>query len=240
MMVALPMVDSMADMAQQEHDDAEGSESPWVAWLRNAALVAVVLVMLWLLFNVELPPIAQLHASIAEFGWAAWLVFVGLYALVALTPIPVTIMAVAGGLLFGTLIGSGLSVIGAFLGAWGGYWLARGLGKKTVLRMLGRHRPRVEQHLRHEGFEAVCMLRLMPGVPYWPVNYGAGAFGVRTRVYVPASLLSIIPGQVSLVAIGNFIAEPNAVAGAQVLIAWSVVILLTVLAYRRWRRIRHE
>ncbi len=225
----------MADMAQQEHDDAGETESPWVAWLRNAALVAVVLGMLWLLFNVELPPADELQAAIEDFGWAAWPAFVGLYAIVALTPIPVTVMAVTGGFVFGTVIGSGLSVIGAFLGAWGAYWLARGLGKKTVLRLLGRYRSRVEEHLRHEGFEAVCALRLMPGVPYWPVNYGAGALGVRTRVYAPASLLSIIPGQVSLVAIGNFIAEPNAMAGAQVLIAWGVVVLLTILAYRRWR-----
>lgn len=230
----------MADMAEQDHDDAAGTESPWATWLRNGALVAVTLLMIWLLFNVELPSAGELQRSIEEAGWSGWLIFVGLYALVALTPIPVTVMAVAGGLLFGVATGGLLSVIGAFLGAWGAYWLARGLGKKTVLRMLGRYRPKVEEHLRHEGFEAVCMLRLMPGVPYWPVNYGAGAFGVRTRVYVPASIVSIIPGQISLVAIGNFIAEPGVVAGTQVAIAWAVVVMLTVLAYRRWRVARGE
>lgn len=228
----------MAVMSKENQSDATAAESPWTAWVRNAALVAVVLIMLWLLFNVELPPLDKLQADIEAYGWAGWLFFIGLYALVALTPIPVTIMAVAGGMLFGPITGSLLSVVGAFLGAWGAYWLARGLGKKTVLKMLGSYRTKVEGHLTHEGFEAVCVLRLMPGVPYWPVNYGAGAFGVRTRVYVPASLLTIIPGQVSLVAVGHFIAEPGIVAGAMVLVAWAIVITLTILAYRLWRRAR--
>src|SRR5699024_9397056 len=118
------------------------------------------------------------------------------------------------------------------------YWLARALGKRVVIRMLGRHRARVQAQLTSAGFEAVCMLRLMPGVPYWPVNYGSGAFGVRSRIYVPASLVSMVPGQLSLVAVGHFIAEPGMVSGTAVLITWAVVAVLTVLAYRRWRAAR--
>lgn len=228
--------------SMQENQDGEPAagdhESPWTTGLRNAALIVVVLAMIWIVFNVDLPPVDELQATIEDFGWAGWFVFIGLYGLVALTPIPVTIMAVTGGLLFGLTIGSVLSVIGAFLGAWGAYWLARALGKRVVTRMLGRYRARVEDQLTSAGFEAVCTLRLMPGVPYWPVNYGSGAFGVRTHVYVPASLLSMVPGQVSLVAVGHFIAEPGVMAGVPVLIAWTVVIVLTVLAYRRWRTAR--
>ena len=217
---------------------APDPEPAWVAGLRNTVLVVVVLAMIWVVFNVDLPPADDLQDSIAEAGWAGWLIFIGLYAVVALTPIPVSIMAVTGGLLFGLALGSVLSVIGVFLGAWGAYWLARALGKRTVKRMLGRYRSRVEDQLSSAGFEAVCTLRLLPGVPYWPVNYGSGVFGVRTGVYVPASLLSMIPGQVSLVAVGHFIAEPGVLAGIPVLIAWAVVLVLTVMSYLRWRNAR--
>lgn len=227
----------MATMQQSLGAEPE-PEPSWVAGLRNAGLVAVVLAMIWVAFNVDLPAVGELQAGIEEFGWAGWLVFTGLYALVALTPIPVTIMAVTAGLLFGVTIGSVLSVIGVFLGAWGAYWLARGLGKPTVKRLLGRYRARVEEQLSSAGFEAVCTLRLMPGIPYWPVNYGSGAFGVRTSVYVPASLISMIPGQVSLVAVGSFIASPTVTTGIPVLIAWAVVLVLTVVSYLRWRRAR--
>ncbi|GFZ99977.1 TVP38/TMEM64 family protein [Nesterenkonia alkaliphila] len=223
-------------LSPHKGDDAPDSEPTWVGGLRNAALVVVLLVMVWVAFNVDLPPADQLQASIAEFGWAGWLVFIALYAIVALTPIPVTIMAVTGGLLFGLAIGSVLSIIGVFLGSWGAYWLARGLGKRTVKRLLGRYRSRVEGQLSSAGFEAVTTLRLLPGLPYWPVNYGSGAFGLSTAVYVPASLLAMTPGQTSLVAVGNFIAEPGVIAGIWVLIAWAVVLVLTVVFYLRWRR----
>ncbi|WP_022871790.1 TVP38/TMEM64 family protein [Nesterenkonia alba] len=227
-------------VSKRSPSDRAEVESPWVAAARNTALVLVVLGMVWLVFNVDLPPAEELQTTIDGFGWAAWFIFVGLYALVATTPIPVTIMAMTGGFLFGTVLGSVLSVAGAFLGCWAAYWLARALGEPTVKRMLGRYRARVEHHLTSAGFEAVCTLRLMPGVPYWPVNYGSGAFGVPHHVYLPATFLSIIPGQISLVALGGFVAEPGVMTGAVVVIAWAVVLTLTLLAYRRWRTAHHN
>lgn len=207
----------------------------WVSSMRTALLVAVLLVMVWLAFNVRLPSIDQLHADLEAWGWAAWLIFAFSYALVATTPIPVSIMAVGAGVLFGVLEGSILSVIGVLVGCWGAYWLARGLGMATVERMLGRHGPPVKDRLQSKGFHAVYTLRLMPGVPYWPVNYGSGAFGVGQRDFVVASILATVPGQVSLVAIGAFVADPTVVNGVVVAIAWAVVLAMTIWAWRSWR-----
>ena len=57
---------------------------------------------------------------------------------VALTPVPVTLMALTGGVLFGAVQGSVLSVAGALLGSIGAYWIARALGRDVILRGLGR------------------------------------------------------------------------------------------------------
>src|SRR5699024_6484120 len=83
-----------------------------------------------------------------------------------------------------------------------------------------------------------CTLRLMPGIPYWPVNYGSGALGVSSREFLIATVVSALPGQVSLIAIGAFIADPSALSGAAVVISWVVVIALTLVADRRWRATR--
>lgn len=208
---------------------------PWGGLARNTLLVIVLLVMLWLAFNVRLPSVGELQSRIEGLGWVGAAAFIALYAAVAMTPIPVTIMAVTAGLLFGTVIGSLLSVIGVLLGCWGAYWLARGLGRQTVLKLLGEHGRKVESHLEGAGFQAVCTLRLMPGFPYWPVNYGSGAFGIGQRDFLVASLVSTVPGQVSLVAVGAFIAEPAVLPGAVVLAAWAVVLVMTVWAYRAWK-----
>lgn len=228
-------------VSNDERDDA-GESTEWFRW-RNVAqtglLVAVALGMLWLVLHVRVPSISELRetidevrARIAGFGWWALPVFAGVYALVAVTPIPVTIMAVAAGILFGTILGSVVSVLGVLLGCWLAYWLARAVGRSTVERLLGKRAVGIERRLEDNAFEAVFLLRLMPGLPYWPVNYGSGAFGVGQRDFVVASGLAAIPGQVSLVAIGAFLASPSVARGAVVVAAWAVVLVMTVWSYR--------
>lgn len=220
--------------------DPQGDSTPWGSILRNIALVLVMLAMLWLAFNVRLPELSTLQSQIAALGVWGLFAFIALYAVVALTPIPVTIMAVTGGLVFGLPVGTLLSLIGVVIGCYGAYWLARALGRETVLRMLGGHARMVEERLEGGGFFAVCTLRLMPGVPYWPVNYGSGALGIRSHDFLVATALSSLPGQLSLVAIGAFIAEPSLLNGIVVAVSWAAVIALTVMSFRRWRRTRHD
>lgn len=170
------------------HDDPD--DPAWLTWLRNGFLVAFVLTMVWLAFTVELPELRQLRDRIESYGWLSGLAFTAAYAVVAITPIPVTIMAVTGGAIFGVLEGSALSVVGSMVGSIIAYWIARALGKDTVLRLLGRHGRTVANRLGSASFEAVFTLRLTPGIPYWPVNYAAGALGVPHATFVNASALA--------------------------------------------------
>ena len=208
--------------------------------LRAVLLVAVAAVFLWLALTVRLPELDELRETLDGYGAWSGLVFVGAYAVVALTPIPVTIMAVAGGLLFGPLAGSLLSVAGASAGAVGAYGVARLAGHQVVMKGLGRHAHRIEEALEERGFLAIMALRCAPGLPYWPVNYGAGAVGVPWGTFALASTLGSIPGQVSLVSIGAFIAKPGVVNGVIVALAWVAVLALTWWSARRWKRQRDE
>lgn len=218
--------------------DERHSGPQWESLIRNGALIAAVLAALWLAFNVRLPSTETMQAWFQGAGWASGFAFIGLYALVAMTPIPVTIMAVAGGLLFGVAYGSLLSVVGALLGGWAAYWLARVLGRETVMKLLGSHAAKVQTNLEGAGFQAVSMLRLLPGFPYWPVNYGSGAFGVSQRDFVLASAIATLPGQVSLVAIGAFVAHPDVFHGVVIGVAWAIVAAATVWAFVAWRKAR--
>lgn len=211
---------------------------PWPSILRNAVFVLAVLAMIWLALNVRLPSLDQMQAQIADLGLWGPFFFIGLYAVVAVTPIPVTIMAVAAGMIFGLPLGTVLSMVGVVIGCCGGYGIARVLGRDTVMRMLGSHAEVVEERLEDGGFYAVCTLRLMPGIPYWPVNYGSGALGISGREFLVATALSALPGQVSLIAVGAFIADATLANGIAVGISWIAVLALTLLSYRRWRTTR--
>lgn len=219
-----------------EPDEAVNARSAagpqWVSFLRNTLLILVLVGLVWLAFNVRLPSISELRSLLDGLGWGAWLAFIGLYAVVAITPIPVSVMAVTAGVLFGVIEGSVLSVVGVLLGCWAAFWLARAVGSSVVERLLGHHGPTVRNHLNNDGFQAVYLLRLMPGLPYWPVNYGSGAFGVSQRDYVVASCISVVPGQVSLVAVGALVADPTVWRAIVVVVAWVIVVIMTVWAYR--------
>lgn len=220
------------------NDDEAHDRIDWSEVVRTTSLVVVVLVMVWLAFNFRLPPLDELQADMAGFGWWGWLAFVCLYAVVAVTPIPVSVMALLGGVLFGLVEGTILSILGAALGCWAAYWIARGLGHSVVMRLLGKHAETVRDRLEDGGFLAVCLLRLTPGIPYWPVNYGAGAFRVSNREYLLATVLCAAPGQLSLVAIGAFVSDPTRLNGVVVVTSWIVVLILTVVVFRRLRAAR--
>lgn len=218
-------------------DDASGPD--WPGLVRAGALIAVAALFVWLAFAVRLPDLATLRAWFEGYGIWGWLAFVALYAVVALTPIPVTIMAVLGGVVYGVLEGSVLSVAGAMVGSLGAYGIARLLGRATVMWLLGDRGAAVERRLGDAGFLAVLTLRVAPGIPYWPVNYAAGALGVPLRTFATAATLGSAPGQVSLVALGAFATRPGWATGVVVAASWVVVLVLTVWGARRWRRARH-
>ncbi|SOC41588.1 TVP38/TMEM64 family protein [Salinicoccus kekensis] len=200
-----------------------------------ATLVVIVAVLLWVSFNMNPPPPEEMREIILSYGWAGWLVFLGIITALAVTPIPIAVTAVVAGSLYGVIGGTMLSLTGVVIGSWIGYWLARALGKRLTFRLLGRHASLVEDYLSNAGFWAMCTVRLMPALPYWPVNYGAGALGIGQYTFISATFLASLPGQISLVALGAFVVNPTVFNGAVVVIAWLAVLALTWVSYRYWR-----
>lgn len=203
-------------------------------------LIVLVASLLWISFNLDLPGPEKMREIILSHGWAGWLVFFGITAAIAITPIPITVPALVAGSLYGLIGGTLLSLSGVMLGSWIGYWLARALGKRLTFKLLGLHSSIVEDYLSNAGFWAMCTMRLMPALPYWPVNYGAGALGIGQYTFISATFLSSIPGQISLVALGAFVVNPSVFNGMVLIIAWVAVVILTWVSYRYWSRTKSD
>ena len=199
------------------------------------SLVLVIGTLIWLSFNVNIPEPEVLREIIQGYGWAGWLIFIGITALIAITPIPVTIPALVAGSLYGVIAGSLFSFTGVIIGSWIGYWLARLTGQELTFKLLGRHGPTVKKYLGNAGFLAMCTARLMPGLPYWPVNYGAGALGVSQYAFLSATFIASIPGQISLVSLGAFAVNQSLFNGIILVAAWITVVEATWTSYRYWR-----
>lgn len=157
-------------------------------------LVVLGISLIWMSFHLNLPSPVEMRKIILSYGWAGWLVFIGITVAIAITPIPITMPALVAGSLYGLVEGTLLSFSGVMLGSWLGYWMARLVGQRITFQLLGRHSFIVQKYLSNAGFWAMCTVKLMPGLPYWPVNYGAGALGVRQYTFISATFFASIPG----------------------------------------------
>ena len=223
---------------------SSGEERTGMFSLRSIGSLIILIVLgtslIWISFNLNVPAPEEMREIILSYGWSGWLVFLGITAAIAITPIPITVPALVAGSLYGLIGGTLLSFSGVMIGSWIGYWLARALGQRITFQLLGRHSGIVQDYLSNAGFWTMCTVRLMPGLPYWPVNYGAGALGVGQYTFISATFLASIPGQVSLVALGAIAVNPSAFNIVALIISWTAVLILTWISYRYWRRTRPD
>jgi uncharacterized membrane protein YdjX (TVP38/TMEM64 family) len=122
--------------------------------------------------------------------------FVLAYVIATVFGIPGTVFTLAGGAIFGIVLGSILNWAGATLGAVGAYALARRLGSDAVRDLLGRRATVLDALTSKAGFATLFRLRLIPVVPFNGLNFAAGLVPVPFRTYVVATALGIIPGTV--------------------------------------------
>lgn len=134
----------------------------------------------------------QLHGWVAGHPAAAHALFVATYSLATVLSLPhAALMTIAGGLLFGTLVGFILAVLGATLGASLLLLIVRQAFDATTLH--DRIPDRVRTRLARDGFLYLLALRFTPVLPFWVVNLAAAAVGMRLSVFVPATLIGIAP-----------------------------------------------
>jgi uncharacterized membrane protein YdjX (TVP38/TMEM64 family) len=126
------------------------------------------------------------------------------YILTAALSLPnASVLTVAGGLLFGTVAGCALTVVGATAGASLLLLVARSALGDVLVRRAGDAVAAVRERLQRDGFLYLLALRLVPLVPFWVVNLAAAVCGVRLRSFVPATALGIIPASFVLSSIGS-------------------------------------
>jgi uncharacterized membrane protein YdjX (TVP38/TMEM64 family) len=61
----------------------------------------------------------------------------------------------------------------------------------------------VQERLARDGFLYLLALRLVPLVPFWIVNLAAAVAGIRLAVFIPATLIGIVPASFILSSIGS-------------------------------------
>ena len=174
-----------------------------VLW-RAVILAGFLIVVIVLGLTVPLPSVTQIRQDARVAGFGGAVLFVVIYALVTLTPIPKSVISIAAGVTWGLGIGLGLVYVGALLGATLAFALGRALGRDAVERFTGARVEKVDTILRRRGLLTVIGARLIPVLPFTVINYVAGLTSLRRRDYAIGTMVGIIPGTMSYVALGAF------------------------------------
>lgn len=103
-------------------------------------------------------------------------------------------LTVLGGLLFGTLLGGSLAVVGAAAGATVVFLAARSAFAETLKARAGARLGRLREGFEANAVSYLLTLRLVPVFPFFLINIAAGVFGMRLAPYVMATAAGIVPG----------------------------------------------
>ncbi len=129
-------------------------------------------------------------------GWLAPVLFLILYSLASLMFLPTMILTLAGGAIFGPIMGTVLNLIGATFGAAFSFLITRHFFYDWCSRKRGERLNQLITGVEQKGWIFVALLRLFPIVPFNIVNYGLGITGIRFRLYIITTFIFLIPAEI--------------------------------------------
>ncbi|MBX3235604.1 MAG: TVP38/TMEM64 family protein [Nitrospiraceae bacterium] len=162
---------------------------------------------------------------------------VGLFVLVYCTVVGLslpggTIMTLAGGFLFGSLLGTLYVNLGATTGATLAFLSSRYLLRDWVERKFGHRLGPIQDGFAKNAFSYLMTLRLIPLFPFFLVNMVSGLTRVNVGTYMLATALGIIPGSFIFAYAGRQLGTINSIkeiASPNVLLAFTLLGLLTLM-----------
>lgn len=145
----------------------------------------------------------RFHGFLATYPVFAVAAYMAIYtAAVALSLPGGFILTVAGGLLFGWLIGGCAAVAAATTGATIVFLIARTAIGENFSRRAGPWLAKLSEGFKNEALSYMLFLRLVPAFPFWFVNIAPAVLGVPLMTYVTGTFLGIIPGTFAFASAG--------------------------------------
>jgi uncharacterized membrane protein YdjX (TVP38/TMEM64 family) len=185
-----------ANQAIADFGPVQSAGRPWVRpFLLGLALIAMLVAA----------KVFGLGARLGEvrtwiLGLGAWgpVVFIALYAVAVVAAIPGSVLTIAAGAMFGSVLGVGIVSIASTLGAALAFAVARWFARDSVARWLSRNDEflKLDRMTSEHGAIMVAITRLVPLFPFTLLNYGFGLTRVPFRTYVLWSWVCMLPGTI--------------------------------------------
>ena len=172
--------------------------------MRPALLVAVLVVVVLVALVVPLPSPLEVRGWARAAGPLAPVLFLAAHSLATTTPfVPRTVFTLSAGLIFGPWWGLVLALVGSTVSAVLGFLVARRLGHRAVARLGPGRVRRLEERLSRRGLLTVTSTRLVPAIPFAPLNYTLGVTTVAPGAFVLGTVVGLVPGTAAVVLLGD-------------------------------------
>ncbi|HJR76324.1 MAG TPA: TVP38/TMEM64 family protein [Nitrospiraceae bacterium] len=159
--------------------------------------------------------------------------FIIMYCAVTGLSLPgATIMTLAGGFLFGSLLGMLYVNVGATSGATIAFLASRYLLRDWVEQKFGAKLGSIQEGFARNAFSYLMTLRLIPLFPFFLVNLLSGLTRVKVGTYVAATALGIVPGSFVYAYAGRQLGTLNSlkdIVSPNVLLALTLLGLLALI-----------
>lgn len=157
-----------------------------------------------------------LEIWVKDAGSAGPLVFMLIYAIGTVFFLPGSVLTLAGGALFGPVLGTFYNLTAATIGAMISFVAARYLAHDWVEKRTGGRMKQLKQGVEGEGWKFVAFVRLVPLFPFNLLNYALGLTKIKFSHYSIATYIFMLPGAIAYTYLGYVGRE--AVAGGDGLI----------------------
>jgi uncharacterized membrane protein YdjX (TVP38/TMEM64 family) len=146
----------------------------------------------------------------------AVLAYITIYAGVVALSVPgALIFTLAGGLLFGAVLGGAAALTAALIGATLLFLIARSAFGESLRQRAGPAITGLVDGFRKDAFNYLLFLRLVPAVPFFLVNIASALLGVPLKTYIAATAIGMIPATFAFASIGAGLDSVVAAAKAE-------------------------
>jgi uncharacterized membrane protein YdjX (TVP38/TMEM64 family)/rhodanese-related sulfurtransferase len=204
----------------------------------NNSRLARILLIIGLVVSITLAIVyrdrfdaAALEVWIKDAGVLAPVVFMLIYALATVLFLPGSVITLAGGALFGPVLGTFYNLTGATLGAALAFLISRYIASDWIADKAGGRVKQLINGVEGEGWRFVAFVRLVPLFPFNLLNYALGLTRIRFWHYLIATYVFMLPGALAYTYLGY--AGREAIGGGEGLIQKILVAfaLLAVVAF---------
>lgn len=194
-----------------------------MSWFKAILVLGVVLAMsLFFYFDLQTyltlerlqESRAQLEDSYTQHQVLFAVGFVAVYIVMAALSLPgALILTLAGGAIFGLILGTVLVSIGSTVGASCAFIASRYLFGESIQRRFGDKLEAFNQGVKKEGGFYLFTLRLIPAFPFFVINLVMGLTPIPLKTFFLVSQAGMLPGTIVYVNAGTQLSQIQGIKG---------------------------